>query len=363
MVAINGSDQWRFSIIGGIERRELADDEVHQGIQRALGVDCAYEILSRVPWVRRELVAERYQAGRVFLAGDAVHVMSPTGGFGMNTGIGDSIDLAWKLAATLHGWGGPALLASYDAERRPVGLRAVREASGNLLRTLAPGDNPGLLADSFEGALLRYDVGRKYAATMLREWYKLGVDLGYAYTSSPIVWTDEALERTGSVHPVDPSLQCLADGTPVTPSLLREWHKLHVHLAEGYPISQEDGGLSAEEVMIYRPSAAPGARAPHVWLEDGRSTLDLFGEGFTLLRVGADAPSADEISSAAHSRGIPLTIVALDSASVAAGYRAKLCLVRPDGHVAFRGDTWPISGVDALLEHVTGAASTQDSRR
>ena len=194
MVAINGSDQWRFSIIGGTERRELSAEEIDRGIRRALGIGAEYEILSRVPWVRRELVAERYGLGRVFLAGDAAHVMSPTGGFGMNTGIGDSIDLAWKLAATLRGWGGPGLLSSYDAERRPVGARAVREASGNLLRTLAPGENPDLLADTMAGALLRYDVGRKFSATMLREWYKLGVDLGYSYAGSPIVWDDEAAD-------------------------------------------------------------------------------------------------------------------------------------------------------------------------
>lgn len=354
MVAINGSDQWRFSIIGGVERRELADEEIDAAIRRALGVDADYEILSRVPWVRRELVAESYGAGRVFLAGDAVHVMSPTGGFGMNTGIGDSIDLAWKLAATLRGWGGPGLLATYDAERRPVGLRAVREASGNLLRTLAPGENPDLLADTMAGALLRYDVGRRFSATMLREWYKLGVDLGYSYAGSPIVWP-EAGEGHAPARVAMSDGAHLADGTPVTPSLLREWHKLHVHLAEGYAIPQDDTDLSADEVMIYRPSAAPGGRAPHVWLEDGRSTLDLFGDGFTLLRIGPGAPPAADIVAAAGERGIPLDVVDCDEAAVAAVYRAGLCLVRPDGHVAFRGDAWPGQGVGALLDHVTGA--------
>ena len=142
----------------------------------------------------------------------------------------------------------------------------------------------------------------------------------------------------------------LMDGTPVTPSLLRELHKLHVHLAEGYPIPQDDTDLAADEVMIYRASAAPGRRAPHVWLADGRSTLDLFGTGFTLLRLGADAPAAEELSAVAGERGILLDIVECDEPAVAAVFRAKLCLVRPDGHVAFRGDVWPGEGVRALLD-------------
>ena len=354
MVAINGGDQWRFSIIGGAERRALTDDEIHAAIRRALGVEADYAILSCVPWVRRELVADRYSSGRVFLAGDAVHVMSPTGGFGMNTGIGDAVDLAWKLAATLQGWGGPDLLASYEAERRPVGLRAVREASGNLLRTLSPGENPGLLDDSFAGALLRYDVGRKFSATMLREWYKLGVDLGYSYAGSPVIWAEDA-GGAGAVPPsADADLPRPADGTPVTPSLLREWHKLHVHLAEGYPIAQADDDLSADAVMIYRASSAAGGRAPHVWLEDGSSTLDWFGRGFTLVRIGRDAPAADEIVALAQARGTPLAVVDRLDPAVAAVYQARLCLVRPDGHVAFRGDDWPAQGIGALLDHATG---------
>ena len=80
------------------------------------------------------------------------------------------------------------MLASYDTERRPVAARAVREASGNLARTLSPGSNPALLEETFEGALTRYEVGRRFSATMLREWYKLGIDLGYVYDPSPICW-------------------------------------------------------------------------------------------------------------------------------------------------------------------------------
>ena len=106
IVAINGRDEWRFSIIGGSEQRDYTTDDIKAAIRRAVGRDFDFEILSVLPWVRRELVAERYRGGRGFIAGDAAHVMSPTGGFGMNTGIQDVVDLSWKLAATIEGWGG-----------------------------------------------------------------------------------------------------------------------------------------------------------------------------------------------------------------------------------------------------------------
>ena len=102
IVAINGRDEWRFSIIGGAEPREYTTEEIKAAIRRAVGCDFDFEILSVLPWVRRELVAERYRNGRGFIAGDAAHVMSPTGGFGMNTGIVDAVDLSWKLAAMIE---------------------------------------------------------------------------------------------------------------------------------------------------------------------------------------------------------------------------------------------------------------------
>src|SRR5262245_36723864 len=136
IVAINGRDQWRMSIIGSDAPRELTRDEIDATIRRAVGLDFGYEILTILPWVRRELVADRFRNGRGFILGDAGHAMSPTGGFGMTTGLGDAVDLSWKLAAVRDGWGGPILLDSYEAERCPVGARNVAEASRNLRRML-----------------------------------------------------------------------------------------------------------------------------------------------------------------------------------------------------------------------------------
>ena len=304
IVAINGTDQWRFSIIGGAEQRDYTIEEIRALIRRAVGRDFDYEILTVMPWVRRELVAERYGQGRVVMAGDAVHMLSPTGAFGMNTGIQDAVGLSWKLAATLQGWGGPHLLAAYDAERRPIGHRNVREAAANFRRMTSPRPGPLLLATTPEGVRFREELGAEFSQIMRHEWFTLGVHLGYRYADSPI---------------------CCPDGTP-PPDVPNK----------------------------YVPSTVPGCRAPHVWLAPGRSTLDLFGRTFALLDFGADAGDVGTIEAAARTRGLPLTVTAIDNADAAALYARRLVLVRPDGHVAWRGDTAPDDPL-AVIDRIRGA--------
>src|SRR5205823_1023687 len=116
IVAINGGDRFRMSIVGSADKVTHSEADIHDALRRAMGGDFDYEILSVMRWVRRELVADRYGAERVFIAGDAAHLMSPTGGFGMNTGIQDAVDLGWKLAAAVQGWAGSGLLRSYESE-------------------------------------------------------------------------------------------------------------------------------------------------------------------------------------------------------------------------------------------------------
>ncbi|MGD0151468.1 MAG: FAD-dependent oxidoreductase [Xanthobacteraceae bacterium] len=306
IVAINGRDEWRFSIIGGSEQRDYTTDDIKTAIRRAVGRDFDFEILSVLPWVRRELVAERYRNGRGFIAGDAAHVMSPTGGFGMNTGIQDVVDLSWKLAATIEGWGGEGLLASYSSERQPIGTRNVTEASGNLRRMLSVPPHPDLLDDTPQGAATREKVGREFSETMRREWFTLGAHLGYRYENSPICWPD---------------------GTAAPP----------------------------DDPRAYVPTARPGHRAPHAFLADGRSTLDLFGRGFALLGFGADAAEAAPLLEAARQRHLPLTFTAIAEPHIAALYERKFVLVRPDGHVAWRGDRMPEDAL-CVIDVVRGAA-------
>jgi 2-polyprenyl-6-methoxyphenol hydroxylase-like FAD-dependent oxidoreductase len=306
IVAINGRDQWRFSLIGGSQQRDYTSDDIKAAIRRAVGCDFEFEILSVLPWVRRELVAKTFRSGRGFIAGDAAHMMSPTGGFGMNTGIGDAVDLSWKLDATLEGWGGEHLLDSYARERQPVGARNVAEASGNLRRMISVAGHPDIADDTPQGAATREKVGREFTAMMRREWFTLGIHLGYRYEGSPICWPD------GTAPPPD-------------------------------------------EARSYVPVARPGHRAPHAWLADGRSTLDLFGRGFTLLGFDAGPRDAEPLLQAARARGVPLDFVALHEPQVAALYERKLVLVRPDGHVAWRGDRMP-DQPDRLIDVVRGAA-------
>ncbi|MFL6797034.1 MAG: FAD-dependent oxidoreductase [Xanthobacteraceae bacterium] len=308
IVAINGADRFRMSIIGSADKVAHSTDDIHAALRRAMGQDFEYEILSVMHWVRRELVADSYGAGRVFIAGDAAHLMSPTGGFGMNTGIQDAVDLGWKLAASLDGWGGRELLRSYEQERRPVAERNVREASANLSRMTATRGNrppPELFESGARGDAARADYGRWFTELMRHEWFTIGIHLGYRYDDSPIVWPD---------------------GTPAPPL----------------------------ETATYQQTARPGARAPHAWLPDGRSTLDLFGRGFTLLHLAGEPPRDRGFQAAARAIGMPLEIVTIESEEIAELYQRRLVLVRPDGHVAWRGDDEP-ADVAAVLDTVRGA--------
>jgi 2-polyprenyl-6-methoxyphenol hydroxylase-like FAD-dependent oxidoreductase len=299
---VDGRETWRVSVEFPADRLDEADPK--QVVRAALGdPDLPFEVLGVRPWAGHRLVAERYRQGRVFLAGDAAHLMWPRGGFGLNTGIGDAVDLAWKLAGTLQGWGGPGLLDSYDLERRPVGWRNVTTAADNRAAEMAVPVPPDLEDDSPRGEARRQEVARTIEATRRKEWASLGIALGYRYDQSPL---------------------CVADGTP-PPS--------------------DDGS-------VYEPTSRPGSRAPHAWLSEGCSTLDLVRhDGFTLLALGDETSS---LAAAARARGVPLHIECIQNPDVARLHERRLVLVRPDGHVAWRGDAPPTDPV-ALIDRVRGA--------
>jgi 2-polyprenyl-6-methoxyphenol hydroxylase-like FAD-dependent oxidoreductase len=310
VVAIDGADRWRMSIVGTNEKRTYSENEIRQYILRAMGGPFDFEIESILPWVRRELVADSYGTDRIFIAGDAAHLMSPTGGFGMNTGIADSIDLGWKLEAVLKGWGGKGLLQSYEIERLPVAQRAVAEASGNLERMLATKDKappPEAYEPGPKGDAARNEFGDWYTETMRREWFSIGIHLGFNYYHSPIVWPD------GSAEPAD-------------------------------------------TVSTYEQTGRPGHRAPHFWLKDGQSILDLFGRGFVLLRLSEAAIDVSAMQIAADDRNVPFQVVTLDDANIRVAYGADLVLVRPDGHVSWRSNALP-EDAGAILDVVRGATT------
>lgn len=275
-------------------------------IRRATGIDLDYEVLSADEWAASRFIADRYRDRRMFLIGDACHLHPPTGGYGMNMGIGDAVDLGWKLAARLQGWGGEALLASYAAERRPVAQHVIDEAVANHATLAMHLVRPELEADTAEGAALRRELGEGLGKARLREFRPLAVMLGTAYEGSPIV----AAEPGEAPQPA-------ADAP----------------------------------VGAYAPTARPGSRAPHAWLADGRSLFDTFGPGFTLLGFG-DADFAAAADAAAL--GVPLATVRVEDPAVAALYEARLALIRPDQHVAWRGDVWPGDGVLRMAAGLDG---------
>ena len=252
LVAIDGYDRFRFSIVGDKTKRTYTEDQIRALICRAMGKSFEFEVLSVMPWVRRELVAESYGTDRVFLVGDAAHVNSPTGAFGMNTGMQDAVDISWKLWAAIEGWGGKGLLASYERERRPVALRNVAAASDNLNRMLSPRQalSPLVFEPGAAGDEAREVFGRLYTEAMKREWYTLDIHLGYRYEGSPVI---------------EP------DGTPEP----------------------------AEVPMVYTQTGRPGSRAPHAWIAPGRSTLDFFGREFVLLRFDSDLDVTGLVAAAA----------------------------------------------------------------
>ena len=297
---------WRLMVLDtdGKQTPESVDRDAL--MRRAAGRPMQVEWLGLSIWSRRSLVADSYGKGRVFLAGDAVHQLSPTGALGMNTGIGDAVDLGWKLAAAVQGWGGAKLLASYDAERRPIGLRNVGMAAEFYLAHEHFED--GLAAiedDSEQGRALRARLGRELERDVGAMFRTVGLQLGYRYEDSPI---------------------CVADGTPAPP----------------------------DNPEKFVPSARPGARAPHVVLRDGGSTLDRYGRGFVLAQFGGGAPDGAEIVAAAAARGVPLRTAAIAEPEAAQLHERKLVLVRPDGHVAWRGDRPPADPL-ALIDRVRGA--------
>jgi 2-polyprenyl-6-methoxyphenol hydroxylase-like FAD-dependent oxidoreductase len=289
LIPMDGKELWRLTVFDA----PLSNAEPDVLLRKMAGGVFPYEMLSVSPWDRRDYVATSYGRGRVFISGDAAHQCSPTGGIGMHTGLEEVVNLAWKLEAMLAGWGGPALLASYEAERRPIAVRNVEYAT----RTYnAIASIPGLR----------------------------GAD-------DPAEWNKQP----------------------------PRWLSIPEHLKSQYcyessPICAANDAAPEPETAEFVPSTRPGARAPHAWLADGRSTLDLYGDGFVLLLLGPSPPDTASLSRAADMCGVPLSVTTLADPDLAALYGKPLVLVRPDGHVAWRGDE-PPADAQALINRVRGA--------
>lgn len=300
---MDAGDVWYIGTGALKEGETLSEEQALNLIRRSTGIDLPYEILSTDLWVASEFLADKYQQGRILLAGDAGHLHPPFGGFGMNLGVGDAVDLGWKIAAILQGWGGPALVESYEVERRPIARAVIDEALANYAIAGKPPAWPAELEhDTPEGEAVRAKVSAGIQASKGREFHTLGTVLGLCYKNSPI-------------------------------------------------IAGEDGASPDHDGQNYRPSARPGCLAPHAWLADGRSLYDLFGPGFSLVVAPqADEGEVERAVADASGNGVPLAVVRPEGVDVRELYEADLTLVRPDQHVAWRGDQW-----EPVIGRVTGA--------
>jgi 2-polyprenyl-6-methoxyphenol hydroxylase-like FAD-dependent oxidoreductase len=275
-----------FTLHAVVER----DEDMAAQFAKTIGLPLEYEMLYVGKWRQNLLLAERYGEGRVFLAGDAVHLVIPTGGLGMNSGVGDAVDLSWKLAATLQGWGGPQLLRSYEIERRQVGERNVaasRFASQGRRKWRAM-----YRPDIRDNPETRASLARVALAEQPKSNEMIGAELGYRYEGSPIVWP-------------------------------------------------EPGEAPAPDFIEYRPTTFPGARLPHVWLGDGSAVQDRVGYdlGYTLLRF-SDA-DASGLEGAFASLRAPFRTLDLRDERARELYGRDFILLRPDLHVAWRGNRLP----------------------
>lgn len=306
LIALNGEDEF-FLLTSSLDPRTTDHGQIAALVRGAAGAPLPVEVLSHRAWTPgAALVAERMQHGRIFLAGDAAHLFTPNGGFGMNTGVDDAANLAWKLAARTRGWGGPALLDSYESERRAIALRNTA-AARELNTGLGNIDRPEALeAHSTRGEEARRRTGAQLSSYGERT-HSIGVQLGARYDGSPLVVSDEE------------------------------------------PPSDSMG--------TYTPTSIPGGRAPHMWLDEwrgpGSSLFDRFGAYYTLLRLGPEPPAAEALQKAAQAQGMPLKTVDLDDQDARDLYERDLVLVRPDQHVAWRGNDLPMNP-DDLVARVTG---------
>jgi 2-polyprenyl-6-methoxyphenol hydroxylase-like FAD-dependent oxidoreductase len=307
IVSVDGKTEFLFST--RLTRPDQKPDEamIAAAFRASVGRDIETQFIRHGTWTAGQaFVAERFGAGRAWMAGDAVHLFTPAGGFGMNTGIDDAANLGWKLAGMVQGWGGPRLLASYELERRPIAFRNTGAAKALSHNVGATPVNPEIDQRTPTG-----DEARRKAADYLsgfgEEFASLGVQLGARYDASPIT---------------------VPDGPP-----------------------------PMDDFIGYRPSGVPGGRAPHVWTGQGRgigdSIYDGFGPGFTVLRLGPKPPKTDALLAAFAKRNVPVHALDVPSAVARDLYERDIVVVRPDQHVAWRGNADPPDAADVAAQ-VTG---------
>jgi 2-polyprenyl-6-methoxyphenol hydroxylase-like FAD-dependent oxidoreductase len=308
-VSIDGRDNWLVHNHLAPEEIEFDSVDRNWALRTILGVDdrFQYEIISKEDWIGRRLVADRFRDGRAFICGDAAHLWIPYAGYGMNAGIADAVDLCWILAGVLHGWASPALLDAYEAEREPITEQVSHFAMNHALAVMGQRRSVPVEVeiDGPVGDATRSRIGKAAYDLNVQQYCCGGLNFGYYYDRSPIIAYD------GETPP-----------------------------------SYSMGSFTA--------STVPGARAPHVWLSDGRSLLDALGPAYTLVRFDRTVDAAPLLAAAARS-GVPLTLLNVDRVNSGFGFPEALMMVRPDSHIAWRGQAAPREP-DRLFDRLRGLA-------
>jgi 2-polyprenyl-6-methoxyphenol hydroxylase-like FAD-dependent oxidoreductase len=315
LLPYDGRDRFRMTLMAEIQKVDRA--RMDQAISLLIGKHVSYEYLTDIlPWANRETCAKNFRVNRAFIAGDSARTMPPTGGHGMNTGVLDGFDLGWKLAAVLRGWAGDRLLDSYEYDRKKGGSRTAEMAGciykdWHKVKPVIRQNAFHLTQSGSEGDAARQYLGELLTSTFQREFNALGASLGYRYSGSPVIIDDETQEPE-------------------------------------------------DDILHYIPTARPGHRLPHAWLKDGRSTLDLVGDVYTLIEVG-QSRFASSFREAAQSKHIPLDIVQIDDPEISRLLDSSAVLVRPDQHVAWRARSGNCEA-GRILDIVCGFAHHDSSR-
>ncbi|WP_315757504.1 MULTISPECIES: FAD-dependent oxidoreductase [unclassified Bradyrhizobium] len=315
-VSIDGRDNWLIHNHLAAEEVEFDSVDRDWALRTILGVDdrFEYEVISKEDWIGRRLVADRFRDRRAFICGDAAHLWIPYAGYGMNAGIADAVDLCWMLAGVLHGWAAPALLDAYEAERQPITEQVSHFAMNHALAVMSQRRSvpAEVEMDGPVGDEARRKVGQAAYDLNVQQYCCAGLNFGYYYDRSPAISYDgETPPPYGMGH--------------------------------------------------FTASTVPGARAPHVWLADGRSLLDALGPAYTLVRFDPTI-NAEALVEAAARQGVPLTLVDVDRAKAGYDFADSLLVVRPDSHIAWRGAAAP-QEPDDLLDRLRGLTTQPEAVR
>jgi 2-polyprenyl-6-methoxyphenol hydroxylase-like FAD-dependent oxidoreductase len=315
VIAIDGKETWN---VHNFLYNGEASDEIDRdwAIRQIIGVgpEFEYEVITQEDWMGRRMVADKFRDRRVMICGDAGHIWIPAAGYGMNAGIADAANLAWMLAAVLEGWAHPDILSAYEAERQPITdqtSRIITEVALKLRQQRR--DVPDGIEDAGpEGEAIRSRIGKEVHDLELQQQCAAGLNFGYFYSESPI-------------------------------------------------IAYDDERPPAYTMYEFTSSSVPGCRAPHFWLPNHSSLYDVLGPYYTLLRLDPTVDASGLVEAAA-ARNIPLSVLDIATPEARSLYSHKLTLVRPDQHVAWRGNTQPAAPGE-LMALLSGAGMATASAK